>query len=146
LLNWSLDSPLITPELVAHAQQIAFELLAQTKVQRLLHGDFQHHNLLQRASGDWAIIDPKGVYGNPAFDIAAWMYNPPGVTARDDFLALSIRRIDICSETWAIDRQELAAWAFVGSVLSLCWSLGDPVPADWLIHFELGVHQLRTLV
>jgi streptomycin 6-kinase len=146
LFTWSLESPLINPELVAHAQQLGSTLLAQSTSPRLLHGDFQHHNLLQRASGDWAIIDPKGVYGNPGFDIAAWMYNPPGVTARDNYLDLSIRRLNICSDVWGIDRQELAAWAFVGSVLSLCWSVGDPAPADWLIHFERGVHQLRKLV
>jgi streptomycin 6-kinase len=136
----------IDPDLLRHAQEVATTLLADTSRDRLLHGDFQHHNLLQRASGEWAIIDPKGLAGIPGFEIAAWMYNPPGVTARDDYVELVRRRAAIFSEVWGIDRQELIAWAFTGSVLSVCWSLADPMPADWSLQFVRGAEQLRTLV
>jgi streptomycin 6-kinase len=136
----------IDPDLLRHGQELATELLADTSRDRLLHGDFQHHNLLQRASDEWAIIDPKGLVGNPGFEIAAWMYNPPGVTAREDYLERVRRRTDIFSEVWGIDRQELYAWAFAGAVLSVCWSLADPMPADWSFQFVRGAELLRTLV
>jgi streptomycin 6-kinase len=112
----------------------------------LLHGDFQHHNLLRRESGDWAIIDPKGIAGDPGFEIAAWMYNPPGVTARDDYAALTARRLAIFAEVWGIDRAELAAWAFAGSVLSAVWSAGDPAPDGWVLAMVGGAQVLRTLL
>lgn len=74
------------------------------------------------------------------------MYNPPGVTARDDYLDLAARRIAICADIWSMDQQELAAWAFVGAVLSACWSADDSAPDGLLRHFVLGAQQLRTLV
>jgi len=146
LFNWSPRSDLIAPDLVRHAQELGSLLLAESSRECLLHGDFQHHNLLQRENGDWAIIDPKGVIGDPGFEIAAWMYNPPGVMARDDYLDLVARRVAICAEVWGIDRDELLAWAFVGAVLSMCWSASDPVPEGWLNHVDRGAQMLRTLL
>ena len=136
----------IDPGLLRHGQEVATALLADTSRDRLLHGDFQHHNLLQRASGEWAIIDPKGLVGNPGYEIAAWMYNPPGVTGRDDYLELVRRRTTIFSEVWGLDLQVLYSWAFAGAVLSVCWSLADPMPVDWSFQFVRGAELLRTLV
>jgi streptomycin 6-kinase len=146
LFDWPQDPKVIAPELIQHAQELGSVLLAKSSRTCLLHGDFQHHNLLLRANGDWAIIDPKGVVGDPGFEIAAWMYNPPGVTARDDYLDLVARRVEICAEVWGIDQQELIAWAFVGAVLSMCWSAGDPGPEGLLSYFGRGAEQLRTLL
>jgi streptomycin 6-kinase len=146
LFDWPQDPKVIAPELIRHAQELGSSLLAKSTRVSLLHGDFQHHNLLLRANGDWAIIDPKGVVGDPGFEIAAWMYNPPGVTARDDYLDLVARRVEICAEVWGIDQQELIAWAFVGAVLSMCWSAGDPGPEGLLSYFGRGAEQLRTLL
>lgn len=146
LFDWSPRPERIAPDLVRHAQEVGASLLAQSSRVCLLHGDFQHHNVLQRASGEWAIIDPKGLIGDPGFEIAAWMYNPPGVTARDDYLELVARRVAICAEVWGIDRDELVAWAFVGAVLSVCWAASEPTPEDWRSQFDRGARQLRTLI
>jgi streptomycin 6-kinase len=146
LFDWSPRPDRIAQDLVAHAQGLGASLLARSSRASLLHGDFQHHNLLQRASGDWAIIDPKGLFGDPGFDIAAWMYNPPGVTARDDYRAVAARRAAICAEVWAIDQEELLAWAFVGAVLNACWSAADPALPEWLDGLVRGARQLRTLL
>ncbi len=146
LFEWSPANRLVAPELVEHAQALGSSLLAQSSRKCLLHGDFQHHNLLQRTSGHWAIIDPKGLYGDPGFDMAAWMYNPPGVTARDDYPELAARRTAICAEVWGIDQQELLAWAFVGAVLNACWSSSDAAPEEWRVALERGAWQLQTLL
>ncbi len=104
LLDWSPRPDWIATDLVEEAQALAIALLARSTRTCLLHGDFQHHNLLRRESGDWAIIDPKGLIGDPGFEIAAWMYNPSGVTERDDYLDLVRRRVGICADVWSIDR------------------------------------------
>lgn len=96
-------------------------------------------------SGEWAIIDPKGLHGDPGFDIAAWMYNPPGVIERDDFLDLAARRIAICADVWDMREDDLAAWAFVAAVLNACWSTSDAAPEAWLHHCVHVANQLRTL-
>ncbi len=146
LFTWSPRPDRVPTELVEHAQAVGSALLVQSSRSFLLHGDFQHHNVLQRESGEWAIIDPKGLIGDPGFEIAAWMYNPPGVAARDDYVDLAERRIAICADIWGIDRQELVAWAFVGSVLSACWSASGPAPDEWLRHSIRGAQLLRTLL
>lgn len=146
LFDWSPLPDRIATDLVEQAQELGLSLLATSRRACLLHGDFQHHNLLLRESGAWAIIDPKGLVGDPGFDVAAWMYNPPGVTARDDYLDLAARRIAICADIWSMDQQDLAAWAFVGTVLSACWSADDSAPDGLLRHFVRGAQQLRTLV
>lgn len=146
LFEWSPRPDLIDPELIQRARDLAEALLARSTRSRLLHGDFQHHNLLQRSSGEWVIIDPKGLYGDPGFEFAAWMYNPAGVTARADYLDLAVRRAAICSDVWGIDRQELIEWAFVGAVLSMCWWNNESGPEDLATHFALGARQLRQLL
>ena len=143
------DSPpahRVAPELIQHAREVGADLMARSSRECLLHGDFQHHNLLRRASGDWAIIDPKGLVGDPGFEIAAWMYNPPGVTGRDDYPALVTRRAAICAEIWGMDRQELIAWAFVGAGLSVCWADGNPEPEGLQGYFDLGARKIRPLL
>lgn len=146
LFDWSPRPDRIPADLVQQAQELGLSLLATSRRSCLLHGDFQHHNLLRRESGKWAIIDPKGLVGDPGFDIAAWMYNPPGVTARDDYLDLATRRIAIFADIWGMNQQDLAAWAFVGTVLSACWSAGDSAPDGLLRHFVSGAQQLRLLL
>jgi streptomycin 6-kinase len=41
----------------------------------LVHGDFHHHNILERLGG-YAAIDPKPMLGEPEFDIAPFLWNP----------------------------------------------------------------------
>ncbi len=148
LFNWTPRPGLIPTDLIRHAQDSGTSLLETSPEPRLLHGDFQHHNLLQRANGDWAIIDPKGLLGDPGFDIAAWMYNPPDVTARADYRALSARRIAIWSDVTGLDRDRLTAWAFTGAVLSACWSASDlgVADAEWLRHTVRAAQELRRLL
>lgn len=146
LFEWTPRAEWIASDLVEEAQAVGASLLARSTQPSLLHGDFQHHNLLRRESGAWAIIDPKGLFGDPGFEIAAWMYNPPGVTSRDDYLDLVKLRLAICAEVWGIDRRDLIAWAFVGAVLNVCWSVSDPAPEEWLSQSYRGAQQLRTLL
>jgi streptomycin 6-kinase len=146
LFDWSPRPDLIDPGLIRQAQDVAAALLARSTRSCLLHGDFQHHNLLQRSTGEWVIIDPKGLYGERGFEFAAWMYNPEGVTARNDDLELATRRAAICSDVWGIDQQDLIEWAFVGAVLSMCWWNSESGPEDLATHFALGARQLRQLL
>lgn len=147
LFSWEPGSVALPADLVRHAQDVGTTLLAASRP-CLLHGDFQHHNLLRRANGDWVIIDPKGLLGDPGFEIAAWMYNPPGVTARADYQALAARRIAIWATATGQDARDLTAWAFVGAVLSACWSaqgLGASGDA-WLRDTVRGAEELRQLL
>ncbi|HYJ12579.1 MAG TPA: aminoglycoside phosphotransferase family protein [Thermomicrobiales bacterium] len=145
LLNWTPRPEVLSTELVTHAQEVALRLLSRSSRSYLLHGDMQHHNLLQRETGDWVVIDPKGLYGDPGFDIAAWMYNPPDVSLRTDYPELAKRRIAICANAWDMREDDLAEWSFVGAVLNACWSTSDAAPEGLLEHcVQIALH-LETL-
>lgn len=62
------------------AAQLADTLLSLQIGPRPLHGDLHHDNIILGARG-WLAIDPKGVFGDPAFDAANLFHNPLG---RDD--------------------------------------------------------------
>lgn len=118
LFDWASRPELIATDLVAQAQELAASLLQRSTQNCLIHGDFHHWNVLQRASGEWVIIDPQGIVGDPASDIARWMHNPPEVTIREDFLGVVERRLRIWADVTDIDADDLASWALVGNVLN----------------------------
>jgi len=147
LFDWTPRPELLDSDLVEQAQALAAALLAGSKRTYLLHGDFQHHNILQGAADTWTIIDPKGLCGDPGFEIAAWMYNPAWVSGRSDYLDLATRRIAICSQAWGIPEDELVAWAFVGAVLNACnWATSDAAPDGLVWHCVHIAQQLRSLL
>lgn len=57
------------------ARKLRDELLQTSKPDVLLHGDLYHDNILQNGD-DWVVIDPKGVIGEPAYEVAAFIRNP----------------------------------------------------------------------
>ena len=116
LFDWTPRPEVIDPDLVAQSQEVAAALLQRSTRTCLLHGDIHHWNVLRRASGEWAFIDLCGVVGDPGWEIARWMHNPPEVTERKDFLDVAERRLRIWSEVTGIDGDDLCSWAFVGNV------------------------------
>lgn len=50
----------------------------------LLHGDLHHENIVKSASGNYVVIDPKGVVGPPIFDVPRFLLNE--LDDREDYL------------------------------------------------------------
>jgi streptomycin 6-kinase len=102
----------------------AERLLADPRDLRPLHGDLHHDNIMYGPRG-WLAIDPKGVYGDPAFDAANVFYNP---LDRDD-LCLDPARIASMAEVFArVLRQSprrLLDYAIAYGCLSAAWHAGD---------------------
>jgi streptomycin 6-kinase len=88
----------------------------------LLHGDLQHHNILR--SGDtWLAIDPKGVVGDPGYEVGASFYNPmPLILDVPDLEQMLARRVAQLSEELGMERERIRGWALVKSVLN-AWSM-----------------------
>jgi streptomycin 6-kinase len=126
--------PLPEP-LLTLAQRLAQDLIASSPEPRLLHGDLHHWNILRRQDAGrdiWLAIDPKGVVGDPAFDIGPWMYNPlPDLLRADNPRKILARRVDQFVDLLALDRQRVVAWGVAECVLSACWIIEDAGEADW---------------
>ncbi len=109
--------------LLATAEAIVRDLLATNQPPMLLHGDFHHHNILRAARAPWLIIDPKGLVGDPGYELGALLYNPTDLANRyPDLQPLLTRRVDQLSELLGFDRERVRHWGIAQAVLSAVWS------------------------
>ncbi|HYM14933.1 MAG TPA: aminoglycoside phosphotransferase family protein [Dehalococcoidia bacterium] len=92
----------------------------------LLHGDLHHDNIISAERAPWLAIDPKGVVGEPAWEIAPFLFNnlPAGT---GEARRLIRRRADQLSDELSLDRARVYAWSAVRSLQSAFWSLRDSV-------------------
>ena len=106
-------------KLVAQAETLRQQLLSSSDDTTLLHGDLHHFNILRHGAG-WLAIDPKGVMGERAYEIASFLYNPLDVekiTAQ-----MLVRRVDQFSEILSLNRERIVGWGLVQAMLSAWWS------------------------
>lgn len=101
------------------AASLARDLLAEPGPEVVLHGDVHHGNVLDL--GDrWAAIDPKGLLGHPAFDLANLFCNPVEAVAVPRLDA----RLDLVADRARLDRALLASWVAAWCGLSSVWAGG----------------------
>jgi streptomycin 6-kinase len=110
----------IPARVLERAETFFRQLLESSPEQVVLHGDFHHYNVLSAQRADWLAIDPKGMLGDPGYEVGPFLCNPwlapPAVLQR---------RLDILSEELAYDRDRLRDWCIAYAVLSACWSAED---------------------
>jgi streptomycin 6-kinase len=116
------------------AEAIATHLLTSAPREVLLHGDFHHYNVLAsdrdagRASDSpagraaWLAIDPKGMLGDPGYEVGPFLLNP---LDRPSPASVLTRRLDIFAETLGYDGARLQEWCIAHAVLSAAWNAED---------------------
>jgi streptomycin 6-kinase len=111
-------------DLFVRAESVATDLLASAPTETVLHGDLHHYNVLSATRAPWLAIDPKGMRGDPGYEVGPFLLNPDlaGAEARPDVLA---RRLDVLAEELAYDRRRLRDWGLAHAVLSAIWSVED---------------------
>jgi streptomycin 6-kinase len=106
---------------IGAAAQLAEHLLQTATVKAALHGDLHYDNILKGTRG-WLAIDPKGVWGDPAYETANAFRNPEG--AGD--LIFQPSRIQTMADCFARrlrhDPRRILGWAAVHCALSIIWS------------------------
>jgi len=101
-------------DVVAEAVARGRELAASQPRSVLLHGDFHPGNVLAAQREPWLFIDPKPLVGEPAYDLAQWLYNRARfVIQSDDPVAVLRRQIDRFAADLGLDPARIAGWAFV---------------------------------
>ena len=107
------------------ARKLRDQLLQTAKPDVLLHGDLHHDNILQN-DNDWVVIDLKGVIGEPAYEVAAFIRNPmPDLLNIQDPEEIIQRRIAMFSDLLNVPKTRIADWCFVQAVLAWFWALED---------------------
>jgi streptomycin 6-kinase len=108
-----------------HAASIADDLLSNQTDVRPLHGDLHHDNIIRGHTRGWLAIDPQGLLGDPAYDVANVFGNPLG--AFDDII--DPNRISALMTLFAraidCDEGKILRYALAHAGLSICWSLED---------------------
>lgn len=126
LTEWFIDlynPPTMTNYYHIHKAQARLQKLLATQTRTvLLHGDLHHDNILLSQRG-WLAIDPKGLIGDPAYEIYAFLRNPHPTTLKPS--ATVIRRLQLFADYLAIDIQRLHGWVYVRAVLEACWMIKD---------------------
>ncbi|WP_198154204.1 aminoglycoside phosphotransferase family protein [Neomicrococcus aestuarii] len=104
---------------IERAATMAQELLASsaTATQTVLHGDIHHGNVLD-FNERWRAIDPKGLFGNRAFDYASIFCNPSTDVAVKNFH----RRLAIVSEHSGLDIDTVISCVIAWCALSAVWT------------------------
>jgi streptomycin 6-kinase len=89
------------------AKKLRDQLLQTSKPDVFLHGDLHHDNILQNGN-DWLVIDPKGVLGEPAYEVAAFIRNPiPELLHHDDAPNIILNRISRFAELLGIPAKRI---------------------------------------
>ncbi len=121
-LNGGLEIPVQT---LQKAREIRDQLLKKAAPDVLLHGDLHHDNILQNGN-DWLVIDPKGVIGEPAYEVAAFIRNPmPELLNHADAPNIIHNRITHFAKIMELPSQRILDWCFVQAVLAWAWALED---------------------
>ena len=127
--------------LIETAEGLFRDLIKSMDQTTLLHGDLHHWNILSAEREPWLAIDPKGVIGEPAYEIGAWLRNPfPSIVEQPNLEKIIVRRIDQLAEELGLDRKRILGWALAQSVLAAWWSYesGDEEDRElWLACAEV---------
>jgi streptomycin 6-kinase len=116
----------IQPAQFARAEKLYSELSASMAKPVLLHGDLHQDNILSAEREPWLAIDPKGVIGEPAFEVGPLLRNFwPDILACTNPKQLMARRIDQLSAELDFDRERICGWGFSQAVLSMIWGMED---------------------
>jgi streptomycin 6-kinase len=112
--------------LVEAAERLFDDLIASMAEPVLLHGDLHHENILAAGRQPWLAIDPKGLAGEPAYEVGALLRNPiPQLYTWPDLNRITVRRIDQLAEELELDRERLIGWGLAQAVLSAWWTVED---------------------
>lgn len=121
LNDWCADllkSNVPDPDIQA-GRRLAVEMLQTPRDLVMLHGDIHHRNVLDGEARGWLAIDPKGIFGERAFEYVNIFRNPTAAIASDP--AQFQRRVaQICARA-QLDRARLLQWIAAFCALSICW-------------------------
>lgn len=108
-------------------------LLASPGKEVFLHGDLHHDNILKN-NDQWLAIDPKGIVGEPEFEIAAFDFiHSSELTSKSEIQKLFETRAEIIAKKANLNLQRIKDWVFIRLILSAAWSIEDNGDPSWAI-------------
>ena len=124
------------------AREIGQELFGKYTDRVLLHGDLHHDNMLLTQTGDYVIIDPKGVIGPAIFDIPRYLLNEIDAKVNEtkkEHIQYVISRI---SDYLGYPVEDIQKLFFMEVVLGNSWCVESGEEPN-LLHIQLAVEILQ---
>jgi streptomycin 6-kinase len=96
-----------------------------------LHGDMHHLNVIHDQTHGWTAIDPKGILGPPAYDMANALLNPITAPHLTHDPARMAAMATLVARRFGVTPQRMLAFAALQGTLGLAWSLTDSEAPYW---------------
>ena len=78
------------------AETLYDELMRSSTETVVLHGDLHHWNILRSEREPYLVIDPKGYFGDPGYEVGAFLANYPDASCEGcDRGEVDVRRVEI---------------------------------------------------
>ena len=131
--------------LLEKAISLTNSLLASMTKEIFLHGDLHHDNILKHGD-QWLAIDPKGIIGEPEFEIAAFdfMYITElekNINVKDIFES----RVNLLAQKTGLNAQRIKDWIFVRLILMAAWQIEDNGDSSWAIMLADQLSHIKNL-
>ena len=109
------------------AETLYQELMATSTQTVLLHADLHHYNILSATREPYLTIDPKGYYGDPAYEVGAFLANYPEESCDGkDRNEMDTQRIHIMIEELDLPADRVIKFGVVLACIWARWGLDDP--------------------
>jgi streptomycin 6-kinase len=137
----------IDADLFETGERLFIELCDSSAAPVVLHGDLHYGNVLSSGHEGWLAIDPKGVAGEPSYEVGDLFRNRVDELYQSaDPVRAMRRRVETVADLTGFDRERVRGWALAQAVLSEVWSADDP---DRALHVDLRaarlLHQIGPL-
>lgn len=111
-----------------------YQLSSNSSQKIVLHGDLHHSNIIRTNDIEIMSIDPKGVVGDPMYEIAAFIRNPISkIPQTNGINKIIANRIKIFSQFFNVKENDLLKWSYFGTILAADWAISDQQPyEEWL--------------
>ncbi len=134
-------------EVTAHMQQakaLFLELSQEYKTESLLHGDFHYYNILKGKNG-YKVIDPKGVIGNPIFDIPRYMLNEFWDEEDKTKIDKTIEQVlDTLSDRLNLSKSILGQLIYIEGAMAICWCVESGADIEEKADFLVVLNKLES--
>jgi streptomycin 6-kinase len=117
----------IDADLFEMGERLFLELCDSSADPVVLHGDLHYGNVLSSERDGWLAIDPKGVSGEPCYEVGDLFHNRVDeLFETSDPVAAMRRRVDALADLTGFDRERIRLWALSQAVVSEIWTADDP--------------------